>query len=69
MLNLVRLWAVSGLILLTGCAGKHVGHTYLIDPNCLNKPVELKQCDEQEPPHCKQVTVNYKKGCEKLVVK
>jgi hypothetical protein len=60
------------LLAFTGCAARREDKSlpdYLVDPPCLLKPVLLEKCDFESPPHCKQVRVIYKKGCERLKVK
>jgi hypothetical protein len=42
----------------------------LIPKECVNHDVVLKQCDTRSnPPRCKQSVIDYKAGCEQVVVK
>jgi len=56
-----------------GCAAKKPiqspGVSYVIDPNCLTAPVRLEHCDMSEPPKCRVIAVDFKAGCEQIVVK
>jgi hypothetical protein len=55
---------------MTGCAAKKpVTSLVYVDIPCLNGPVVLEKCDWSSPPHCKKVTVLYKRGCERVAVK
>lgn len=73
----MKVWAGIALVLLSvlgsGCVhpvytrGSRVN--FMIDPPCIKEPVLLQDCDmNRAEPTCKIVKVNYRKGCERLVI-
>lgn len=67
MIPLIAIALIS-VLLLAGCASKHVVRPAMtLEPACLTQPVKLLDCDSSEPPHCKKIMLDYKRGCEQVV--
>jgi len=57
-------------LVLTGCAAhRHAPLNYAVMPACLTGPVQLLDCDQATPPHCKKIIVRYQKACEQIDLK
>lgn len=66
----LKWWVIFTLLgSLSGCIAPKPAAHMLIEPACLTAPITLSECSfETEPPRCKQSKIQYRKGCERLVI-